>query len=114
MDSRFFYLGTGWKRMANFTLLPLYPRHRAPGTQWIGACDGLRAAMDIVEKRKSLTLPGLELRLLGHPASRRRSHSLYRLLCPGCFIILCIYIYIYLYNVFHVTYYTRSFFAVKS
>jgi hypothetical protein len=35
-----------------------------------------RAGLDDVEKRKLLTLPGLELRTLGRPA---RSQSLYRL-----------------------------------
>jgi hypothetical protein len=38
---------------------------------------GPRAGLDDVEKRKFLTLPGLELR---HPA---RSQSLYRLPYPG-------------------------------
>jgi hypothetical protein len=41
---------------------------------------GPRAGMDNVEKRKFLTLPGLELQPLGRPA---RSQSLYRLLNPG-------------------------------
>jgi hypothetical protein len=40
----------------------------------------LRAGLDEVEKRKFLTLPGLELRSLGRPA---RSLSLYRLRYPG-------------------------------
>jgi hypothetical protein len=39
-----------------------------------------RASLDDVEKRKFLTLPGLELRHLGRPA---RSQSLYRLRSPG-------------------------------
>jgi hypothetical protein len=39
-----------------------------------------RTALDDVEKRKFLTLPGLELRLLGLPAC---SQSLYRLSYPG-------------------------------
>jgi hypothetical protein len=39
----------------------------------------LRAGMDDLEKRKFLTLPGLELRILGRPA---RSKSLYRLRYP--------------------------------
>jgi hypothetical protein len=39
-----------------------------------------RAGLREVEKRKSLTLPGLELRPLGRPA---RSQSLYRLSYPG-------------------------------
>jgi hypothetical protein len=37
---------------------------------------GLRAGLDDVEERKFLTLPGLDLRPLGHPS---RSQSLYRL-----------------------------------
>jgi hypothetical protein len=41
---------------------------------------GLRAGLDDVEKRKFLTLPGLELRPLVRPA---RSQSLYRLRYPG-------------------------------
>jgi hypothetical protein len=40
----------------------------------------LRAGLDDVEKRKFLTLPGLELRPFGGPA---RSQSLYRLSYPG-------------------------------
>jgi hypothetical protein len=39
-----------------------------------------RAGLDDVEKRKFLTLQGLELRRLGRPA---RSQSLYRLSYPG-------------------------------
>jgi hypothetical protein len=38
-----------------------------------------RASLDDLEKRKFLTLPGLELRPLGRPA---RSQSLYRLRYP--------------------------------
>jgi hypothetical protein len=41
---------------------------------------GLRAGLDDVEKRKFLTLSGLELRPLVRPA---RSKSLYRLSFPG-------------------------------
>jgi hypothetical protein len=39
-----------------------------------------RTGLDVVEKRKFLTLPVLELRPLGRPA---RSQSLYRLRYPG-------------------------------
>jgi hypothetical protein len=46
------------------------PGERAPGTHWIGGWVGLRAGLDDVEKRKFLTLPGLELRPLGRPARR--------------------------------------------
>jgi hypothetical protein len=41
-----------------------------------------RAGLDDLEKRKFLTLSGLELRALRHPA---RSQSLYRLHYPGSF-----------------------------
>jgi hypothetical protein len=47
-----------------------------PGTHRIGCWVDPRASLDDVEKRKYLTLPGLELRPLGRPAS---SQSLYRL-----------------------------------
>jgi hypothetical protein len=40
---------------------------RAPGTHWIGGWVDLRAGLDDLEKRKFLTLPGLELRPLGRP-----------------------------------------------
>jgi hypothetical protein len=40
-----------------------------------------RASLDDVEKRKLLTLPGLELQPLGRPA---RSQSLYRQRHPAC------------------------------
>jgi hypothetical protein len=39
-----------------------------------------RTGLDDVKRRKILTLPGLELRTIGHPA---RSQSLYQLLYPG-------------------------------
>jgi hypothetical protein len=42
-----------------------------------------RAGVDDLEKRKFLTLPGLELPPLGRPA---RSQSLYRLRNPVAFI----------------------------
>jgi hypothetical protein len=51
-----------------------------PGTHWIGGLVGPRAGLDDVEKRKFLTLPGLELRPHGRPA---RSQSLFRLRYRG-------------------------------
>jgi hypothetical protein len=45
-----------------------------------------RAGLDDVEKRKFLTLPGLEPRPLSRPA---RSQSLYRLCYPGYLSHLC-------------------------
>jgi hypothetical protein len=41
------------------------PRERVSGTRWIGGWIGSRAGLDDMEKRKFLTLPGLELRPLG-------------------------------------------------
>jgi hypothetical protein len=52
------------------------PGERAPRTHWIGGWVNPRAGLDDVEKRKFLTLPGLELRPLGRPA---RSQLLYLL-----------------------------------
>jgi hypothetical protein len=40
-----------------------------------------------MEKRKFLTLPGLELRLLGRPA---RNQSLYRLRYPGSAVVVVV------------------------
>jgi hypothetical protein len=51
-----------------------------PCTHWIGDWVGTRASLDDEEKRKFLTLPGLELRPLRRPA---RSLSLYRMHYPG-------------------------------
>jgi hypothetical protein len=49
------------------------PSEKAPCTHWIGGRVDPRAGLDAVEKRKFLTLPGLELR----PFSRSsRSQSL--------------------------------------
>jgi hypothetical protein len=44
------------------------PKERAPGTHWVGGWVGPRAGLDIVEKRKFLTLQGLKIRHLGHSA----------------------------------------------
>jgi hypothetical protein len=51
------------------------PGERGPGTHSLGGWVGHRAGLDNVEKRKFLTLPGLELRPLGRPAL---SQSLYQ------------------------------------
>jgi hypothetical protein len=55
------------------------PGERALGTHWIEGWVGSRAGLEDMERRKCLTLPGLEL----HPASNQ---SLYRLLYPGSYI----------------------------
>jgi hypothetical protein len=52
----FLDLGTSWKRVFSFT-----PGERAPSTHWTGGWVNLRAGLDDVEKRKFLTLLGLEL-----------------------------------------------------
>jgi hypothetical protein len=41
------------------------PGERAPATHWVGGWVGPRAGLDDVEKRKFLTLPGLDLRATG-------------------------------------------------
>jgi hypothetical protein len=56
------------------------PGERAPATHWTGGWVDPRSGLDDVEKRKFLTLPGLEIRPLGRPAS---SQSLYRMRYPG-------------------------------
>jgi hypothetical protein len=44
------------------------PGERAPDTHWIGGWVDPRAGLDDVEKRKFLTLQGLELKPIGRPA----------------------------------------------
>jgi hypothetical protein len=61
-------------------LAALPPGERALGTYWIGGWVDPRAGLDDVQKRKILTLMGLELRPLCSPP---RSQSLYRLSYPG-------------------------------
>jgi hypothetical protein len=56
------------------------PGYFTPRTLRIGGCMGPRADLVYVEKRKFLTLPGLELRPLCRSAS---SQSLYRLSYSG-------------------------------
>jgi hypothetical protein len=65
-------VGGEWSvsRFGRFT-----PEERAPGTHWIGGWVDHRVGLDDVEKRKFLTLPGLELQPLSRPT---RSQSLYR------------------------------------
>jgi hypothetical protein len=80
IDPHFLELGTSWRWVVSFTLRLLYFRGKTRGTHWIGGWVDPRAFLDDVEKRKFLTLPGLELRHLDRPA---RSQSLYRLRYPG-------------------------------
>jgi hypothetical protein len=49
---------------------------KAPGNHWVGGWMGPRTSLSDMEGRKCLTLPGLELRILG---SADRSQSLYGL-----------------------------------
>jgi hypothetical protein len=76
IDPNFLDLGTSWRWMVGFNPRPLYPRGKASVTHWMGGSVDPRAGPDDVEKRKFLTLPGLELRPLGRPACNQ---SLYRL-----------------------------------
>jgi hypothetical protein len=54
-------------------------RERAPGTHCIGGWVGPRTGLEDMEKRKFLSLMGLELRCLGRPPC---SLSLYQLSYP--------------------------------
>jgi hypothetical protein len=56
------------------------PGRFARGTHWIRGWVDPFAGLDDVEKKKFLTLPGLEIRPFSRPA---RSQSLYRLRYPG-------------------------------
>jgi hypothetical protein len=82
IDPHFLDLNTSWRWVVSFTHRPLYPRERAPSTHCIGGWVDPSAGLDDVEKRKCLTLPGLELRPLCSPA---RSQSLYRLSYPDSY-----------------------------
>jgi hypothetical protein len=75
IDPHFLDLGTSWWWVVRFTPRPLYPWGKSPWyPHWIGGWADPRAGLDDVEKRKLLTLSGLELRPLGRSA---RSQSLY-------------------------------------
>jgi hypothetical protein len=65
------------------------PVERAIGTHCVGGWLDPRAGLDGVEMRQFLTVPGLEIRPLGHPA---RSQSLYRLSYPSSYILLSFFI----------------------
>jgi hypothetical protein len=54
---------------------------------WIGGWVGPKASLDVVEERKFLNIPGLELWPLGRPA---RSQSLYRLSYRVVFILIAV------------------------
>jgi hypothetical protein len=86
----------------------LLPGKKPPGTHWIGGWVDPRAGMDDVEKRKFLTLLGLELQPLGRPA---RSQSLYRLRYPGSLlpfhsstIYICRYSFFKTYKLLYICY----------
>jgi hypothetical protein len=78
INPSFFDLGTSWRWVVIFMSTSW---EISPGTHWIGAWVGPRTALDDMEERKNLPLPGLELPPLGFPA---RSQQLYRLSYLGC------------------------------
>jgi hypothetical protein len=57
------------------------PGERAHGTHWIGGL-GPRAGLDDVEKRKFLTLPGIEHRPLGKERWKKALMAYFSDLCP--------------------------------
>jgi hypothetical protein len=60
--STFLELGTIWRRIVSFTPRTLYPRRKSLQYALERMVFGPRAGLEDVEKRKFLTLPGLELR----------------------------------------------------
>jgi hypothetical protein len=61
--------------MIRFTALHLNLEERAPDTYWIRQA-GHRPGKDGLDTRTFYTLPGLELRVFGHPALSRTPHRL--------------------------------------
>jgi hypothetical protein len=55
----------------------LTPGKRTPSTHWIGGWVDHRASLDDMKKRKFLTLLGLKLQPLGHPAHSQSLNQLY-------------------------------------
>jgi hypothetical protein len=47
--------------MVSFMPLQLYPEEKVAGTHWMGGWVDPRTRLDDMEKKKSLTLMGLEL-----------------------------------------------------
>jgi hypothetical protein len=80
IDTHFLDLGISWRWVVSLTPQLRYPGERTPGILWIGGWVDPRPGLDDVEKRKFLTLPGLEFLSFGRPAS---SQSLYRLRYAG-------------------------------
>jgi hypothetical protein len=80
MDPYFLDLGTSWKRVISFTLRPSYPLGKSLRYPLDRRLCEPQIRSGRLEKRKFLTLPGLELLPLSRPA---RSQSLYRLRYPG-------------------------------
>jgi hypothetical protein len=78
----------GWKGNTALTFSPfmgftsMVSVQRAPGTHWVGGSVGPRASLNGKEKRKSFTLPALELRTLERPARSRSLHSATAALYP--------------------------------
>jgi hypothetical protein len=61
IDPHFHDLGGSWRSGSASRPCRFTPGERAPVTHWIGGWVNPRAGLDDVEKRKFLTLPGLEL-----------------------------------------------------
>jgi hypothetical protein len=52
-NSTIIYLNTRWRRVVSFTLQPLYPEGKYPGTHYIGGWVEPIAGLDAAEKRKA-------------------------------------------------------------
>jgi hypothetical protein len=79
-DTYFLDLGTSWRLVFSCRHRPFCHRGKSPRYPLDRRLGGLQTRSGRRGEEKFLTLPGLELRPLGHPA---RSQSLYRLCYPG-------------------------------
>jgi hypothetical protein len=95
IDPHFLDLGTSWRWWSASQPGRFTPGERASSIYWIGGWVDPRAGVEDAEKRKFLTIPGLELRLLGRPACNQ---SLYRLGYPGSKLSISYLIEICLWN----------------
>jgi hypothetical protein len=73
-SGRFLDLGTSWRRVVSSMSLLLPPPPQL-GTHWVGGWVDPRVGLDNMGNLKFLILLGLEVRLLGRPASRHTDYA---------------------------------------
>jgi hypothetical protein len=77
IDTQILRRGISWKLVVTFTTLPFYLRRKSPRYPMDIRQGGPQYRSDDMDKRKIMSLPGLELRPIGR---LDHSYSLYRLL----------------------------------